>query len=104
LAAYDNLAAPGYAPSGAQATWRFAAPRETTITALRYSDYLGKHADDDWAVFAKTDGGRIFDTCNIALVDLSCSAGQAGFSAGTERTGNGLDTSGLTLGFRCEPT
>ena len=31
LAAYDNLTAPGFAPSGAEASWRFTAPRETTI-------------------------------------------------------------------------
>src|SRR3954451_22049925 len=45
VAAYDNLNAPGYAPSGSTASWQFAAPSGTKINEFRYSRYLGKYSD-----------------------------------------------------------
>jgi hypothetical protein len=102
LTAYDKLASPN-SPTGASVTWQFTAPAGTTITALRYSRYLGKDTDNGWQVFGKTAEGQVFDTCDIAIADLSCSTGQPGYSAGTEITVSGLSTGALSFGFMCQP-
>lgn len=96
LFARDVLAVSN-AAAGAEAYWLFAAPVGTSVTALSYSRWLFKDADDDWEPALKADGA-VLETCAIRYPAVSCSGGTHG---GQRRSATIANASSLTFGVRC---